>query len=285
MESTLLAYQGTLLGCALWLTLAAVASWEWIAPRRELTASLRVRWVSNLGLWLIGDLAARWVFPLFGVAWALYVAERGWGLFYLLSVPSWFAVVISLPALDLVRYGKHRLYHLLPPLWRVHRVHHADVDCDVTAGVRFHPIEAIVDTASILVVVAALGVPPVAVLSDQLLLVVSAPLTHGNVRISARWESLLRVVFVTPEMHRVHHSAVARETDSNFSVLYSWWDRLFGTYVDQPRDGHERMTIGLARFRERKHSLLPWLLIQPFLPEPVTGRSGRAADSRRSPPS
>lgn len=267
MEPTLLAYQGTLLGCAFWLSLAVVASWEWIAPRRELTASLRIRWVSNFGVWLIGDLATRWVFPLFGVAWALYVADRGWGLFHLLSLPAWLAVAISLPTLDLFRYGKHRLYHWLRPLWRLHRVHHADLDCDVTAGVRFHPIEGLADTAFALAVIAVLGVPPVAVLVDQLLSLASGPFTHGNVRIPARWEGLLRLVFVTPEMHRVHHSAVARETDSNFSTLYSWWDRLFGTYVDQPAEGHERMTLGLRRFRDRKHMLLPWLLIQPFLKE------------------
>jgi sterol desaturase/sphingolipid hydroxylase (fatty acid hydroxylase superfamily) len=265
MERTLLANEATLVGCAFWLTLAFVASWEGIAPRRALTASLRVRWVSNLGIWLIGNLAARWAFPLLGVAFAVYVADRDWGLFRLLSLPSWLAVAISFPALDLFRYGKHRLYHRLRPLWRLHRVHHTDMDCDVTAGVRFHPIEGLADAAATLAMIAALGVPPVAVLVDQLLSLVSGFFTHGNVRIPARWESLLRLVFVTPEMHRVHHSALARETDSNFSTLYSWWDRLFGTYVAQPAGGHDRMTLGLEQFRDRKYLWLPWMLVQPFL--------------------
>jgi len=272
MESSLVAYGATLVGCVFWLTLALVASWEWIAPRRELTSSLRLRWTNNFGVWLVDDLATRWAFPMVGVAFAIFVAQRGWGLFHLLAVPSWLAAVISLPLLDLIRYWEHWLYHRVPLFWRMHRMHHTDVDCDVTAAIRSHPFQALTGTASTLVMIAALGVPPVAVVVDQVLGAASSLFTHGNVRIPPRFDAVLRWIFVTPEMHRVHHSSVSAETDSNFCQVYPWWDRLFGTYVEQPRAGHERMTIGLERFRERKHSLLPWMLALPFFPESVTGR-------------
>ena len=267
MEQTLLEYERTLAGHLFWVTLAVVAVWEGIAPRRALSAPLRLRWFNNLAIWGVGTLVTRWTFPILGVAFALLVAQRGWGLFHLIPLPSWLVILLSLVALDLARYIEHWLYHRIPVLWRLHRLHHADLDCDVTAGLRFHPLEAIITAGTTLGVVAALGAPPVAVLVDQALMGASIIFAHGNIRLAGRWEALLRLVVVTPEMHRVHHSAVVRETDSNLSVVYSWWDRLFGTYVTQPGHGHEKMTIGLDRFRERKHLTLPWLLIQPFLPD------------------
>jgi sterol desaturase/sphingolipid hydroxylase (fatty acid hydroxylase superfamily) len=265
MESTLLEYEGTVVGCMFWLTLALVATWEAVAPRRTQTSSLRWRWPSNFGVWLASDLMMRWALPVAGVAFALLAAQRGWGLFHRVSLPLWLTVAMSLAAFDLVRYLEHRLYHALPLLWRMHRMHHTDVDCDLTVGIRFHPLESLVSGASALGVIAALGAPPVAVLVDRALVAASTLFAHGNVRIGARGEGLLRLVFVTPETHRIHHSAAAPETDSNFGTLYTWWDRLLGTHVEQPAAGHEGMTIGLERFRERKHSRLDWMLAQPFL--------------------
>lgn len=283
MEQTLLEYERTLAGHLFWITLAVVAVWEGIAPRRALIAPLRLRWFNNLAMWVIGALVTRLIFPILGVAFALLVAQRGWGLFHIVALPAWLAILLSLAALDLARYVEHWLNHRIPVLWRLHRLHHADLDCDVTAGLRFHPLEALISAGATLGVVAALGVPAVAVLVDQALLGASILFAHGNIRMSGRWEALLRLVVVTPEMHRVHHSAVVRETDSNLSVIYSWWDRLLGTYVTQPAQGHERMTIGLDRFRERKHLTLPWLLIQPFLPDraPQLGVHAPESFSRR----
>src|SRR5262245_60883293 len=279
MEESLLEYERTLAGHLFWLTLAGVAVWEGLAPRRALIASLRLRWLNNIAVWAIGTLVTRWIFPLLGVAFALLVAQRGWGLFHLLALPSWLAFPLSLIALDLARYVEHWLYHRIPALWRLHRLHHADLDCDVMAGLRFHPLETIVTSGATLGVVAALGVPPGAVVVDQALLGVSILFAHGNVRLTGRWEALLRLLVVTPEMHRVHHSAVVRETDSNLSVVYSWWDRLFGTYVGRPAHGHAPLTIGLYRFRGRKHLTLPWLLIQPVLPDRAPQLAPHTAES------
>jgi sterol desaturase/sphingolipid hydroxylase (fatty acid hydroxylase superfamily) len=265
MDMAFLAYEATLVGCVFWLTLALVTTWEWAAPRRALGTSLRLRWGSNFGVWILNDLIGRWVYPVVGVAFALLAAEWGWGFFNAVPVPGWLAVIVSIPLLDLIAYWVHRLFHQVPVLWRVHRLHHSDVDCDVTAGLRIHPLQMLGGTAIMLAAIAVLGAPPLAVLVDRVLSAVSGPFTHANVRMPARWEARLRRVFVTPEMHRVHHSARPTETDSNYGQLYPWWDRLFGTYVAQPRDGHEGMTIGLERFRERKHSRLDWMLAQPFL--------------------
>jgi len=271
MEHSLLEYERTLGNHLFWVTLALVAIWEGIASRRALTAPLRLRWINNLVLSLAGTLVTRWLFPMLGVTFALLVARRGWGLFHIAPVPFWVAVLLSLLALDLARYLEHWLYHRVSALWRLHRLHHADLNCDVTTGLRFHPFETIVTTGATLGLVAVLGVPSVAVLIDQTVLGVSILFAHGNIRMAGRWEALLRLWLVTPEMHRVHHSASVRETDSNLSVVYAWWDRLFGTYVEQPRRGHEGMTVGLDHLRERKHLTLPWLLVQPFLSDRAAG--------------
>jgi len=166
--------------------------------------------------------------------------------------------------LDLAIYLQHVLFHAVPVLWRLHRMHHADLEFDVSTGVRFHPIEILLSMGIKLGVVAALGTPAVAVLVFEVLLNATSMFNHGNVRLPARTDRVLRWIVVTPEMHRVHHSVVPRETNSNFGFNLPWWDRLFGTYRAQPAAGHEGMTIGIAQFRDPSELRLDRLLIQPF---------------------
>jgi sterol desaturase/sphingolipid hydroxylase (fatty acid hydroxylase superfamily) len=267
MDQSLVEYEATLAVGVLALACAVVALWEAVAPRRPAGASLRARWASNLGVWLLDGLLVRWTFPTLGVAFALLAAERGWGLFHLLGVPAALAVPASILALDLQRYAEHWLFHHVRVLWRFHRVHHTDTGLDFTLGLRFHPVEALMTTAGNLGVVAALGVPPLAALGYQVLSLASSVFSHANVRLWGPGETLVRRALVTPDMHRVHHSAAARETDSNLGNLFPWWDWLFGTYVAEPAAGHEQMVIGLERFRHAADLTLPRMLVNPFVHE------------------
>jgi sterol desaturase/sphingolipid hydroxylase (fatty acid hydroxylase superfamily) len=267
MDQSLVAYEATLPLSVLALSCALVALWEAVAPRRPNAAPLRTRWANNLGVWLLDGLLVRWTFPTLGVAFALLAAERGWGLFHFLGVPAALAVPASILALDLQRYAEHWLFHHVPVLWRVHRVHHTDTGFDFTLGLRFHPAEALMTAAGNLAIVAALGVPPLAALGYQVLSLASSVFSHANVRWWGPGETLVRRALVTPDMHRVHHSAVARETDSNLGNLFPWWDRLFGTYVAEPAAGHEQMVIGLERFRRPADLTLPRMLVNPFVHE------------------
>jgi sterol desaturase/sphingolipid hydroxylase (fatty acid hydroxylase superfamily) len=248
--------------------LGAMILWELSAPRRRLSASRWQRWSSNLGIVAIDALMLRLMAPIAAVAAAALAAERGWGLFNALSfVPGWLAVLVAIIVLDLAIYTQHVVFHKVPLLWRLHRVHHTDVDLDVTSGVRFHPFEIALSLIIKIAVIVALGAPAVAVIAFEVLLNAAALFNHGNVRIPARLDRVLRRVIVTPDMHRVHHSIHRDETDSNFGFSLALWDRLFGTYRDQPRDGHAGMTIGLATFRSSRQRWLPRLLVQPFVRE------------------
>ncbi len=248
--------------------LGAMILWELSAPRRRLSASRWQRWSSNLGIVAIDALMLRLMAPIAAVAAAALAAERGWGLFNALSfVPEWLAVLVAIIVLDLAIYTQHVVFHKAPLLWRLHRVHHTDVDLDVTSGVRFHPIEIALSLMIKIAVIVALGAPAVAVIAFEVLLNAAALFNHGNVRIPPRVDRVLRRVIVTPDMHRVHHSIHRDETDSNFGFCLALWDRLFGTYRDQPRDGHAGMTIGLAAFRSSRQRWLPRLLVQPFVRE------------------
>jgi sterol desaturase/sphingolipid hydroxylase (fatty acid hydroxylase superfamily) len=225
-----------------------------------------VRWFSNLGLVAIDTLAVRFLAPLGAVGVALWTEDRGWGLFNNVACPTWLAVALSVTTLDLAIYLQHVTFHAVPPLWRLHMVHHADLDFDTTTGVRFHPVEILLSLGYKAVVVVLLGAPPLAVLAFEVLLSGTSLFNHGNVRLPSAIDRALRLVLVTPEMHRVHHSAVPRETNSNFGFSLPWWDYLFGTYRAQPAGGHEGMTIGLAQPRdERRVERLHWLLLLPFL--------------------
>jgi len=247
------------------LVLVTMASWEAVAPRRQREISRRIRWISNFGIVVLDTILLRLIFPFAAVGLALFLEEREAGLFNFIDVPIWLAVTVSLLALDLAIYIQHVIFHAVPVLWRFHRMHHADLEFDVSTGLRFHPVEIILSMAIKFVVVAALGPPVVAVLIFELTLNATAMFNHSNVRIPAPIDSLLRLVVVTPDMHRVHHSVLLKETNSNFGFNLPWWDRLFGTYISQPKEGHDEMTIGIEQFRTRRDLWLDRMLTQPFV--------------------
>jgi sterol desaturase/sphingolipid hydroxylase (fatty acid hydroxylase superfamily) len=242
---------------------AAMALWELLAPRRG-PAHRAVRWSSNLGVLALDTLLVRLIFPMAAVGFALFAEQRGWGLFNAFDVPWWLAFGVSLLALDLAIYLQHVLFHAVPALWRLHRMHHADLEFDLTTGLRFHPVEILLSMGLKVGVVAALGPPAVAVLVFEVLLNATSIFNHGNVALPRRLDRVLRWLVVTPEMHRVHHSIHPDETNSNFGFNLPWWDRLFGTYRDQPRDGHEAMTIGIEQFRTPRDQWLDRMLLQPL---------------------
>ena len=241
-----------------------MVAWEQLAPRRPGGMSRRLRWGGNLGILALNTALTRLLFPVLGVGLAVLCQARGYGLFNAWPLPAWIAVAASVLLLDLAVYLQHVLFHAVPALWRLHRMHHADLDFDVTTGLRFHPGEVVLSTAFKLGGVALLGAPAVAVLVFEVLLNASSMFNHGNVSIPLPLDRLLRRVLVTPDMHRVHHSIVPEETNSNFGFNLSWWDRLLGTYRDQPRDGHQAMTIGLGQFRTKRDLRLDRMLIQPL---------------------
>jgi sterol desaturase/sphingolipid hydroxylase (fatty acid hydroxylase superfamily) len=243
---------------------AVMALWEWRAPRRPMRVGRRRRWPGNLGVLAVDVVAVRLLVPAAAVGVALIAAAHGWGLFRLLALPSWAAILIGVVALDLVIYTQHVVFHYVPPLWRVHRMHHADLDIDVTTGVRFHPIEILLSLAIKVAAVAALGVPALAVLIFEVLLNATAMFNHSNVALPARLDQLARWIVVTPQMHQVHHSILRKETDSNFGFNLPWWDRLFGTYRAAPSAGEQGITIGLPVLRNLRELRLLRMLTQPF---------------------
>jgi sterol desaturase/sphingolipid hydroxylase (fatty acid hydroxylase superfamily) len=243
---------------------SAMVLWEALAPRRALSLPRALRWPNNLALVVVDTLALRLLLPVLAVETALHAQARDWGLLNVLDVPLWLALPVAVLLLDLAIYAQHVAFHKVPILWRLHRVHHADLDFDVTTALRFHPIEIVLSMLIKLAVVVALGAPAAAVLLFELLLNGSAMFNHGNVRLPPRVDRVLRRVLVTPDMHRVHHSDRRHETDSNYGFALSWWDRLFRTYRAQPEAGHEAMTIGLEMFRDRRDLWLDRLLVQPW---------------------
>lgn len=241
-----------------------IALWEIVAPRRPLTSRKGPRWFANLSMIAIATLLIRFTFPLLPVGLAIIAQERGWGILNLISLPSWLAVTIALLALDLVIYLQHVMFHFLPILWRLHRMHHSDLDLDASTGNRFHPMEIMISIGIKLGAVLIIGPSPFAVLLFEILLNAAAIFNHGNIRIPLGIDRWLRTVLVTPDMHRVHHSILPRETNSNFGFSLSWWDFLCGTYRAQPGAGHLEMTIGLKQYRNPARLTLPRLLVQPF---------------------
>ena len=264
MASTLLQQEGTIRLGFFGGVFLLVAAWELLAPRRTLTASKGVRWLSNLAIVAINTAVLRLVFPLLAVGLAALASERGWGLLNHLALPGALAFVLALLALDGTIYLQHVMFHAVPALWRLHRMHHTDLDFDVTTGARFHPIEIALSMGIKLAAVAVLGPAPAAVLVFEVLLNATAMFNHGNIRLPLALDRWLRLVVVTPDMHRVHHSWHPEETNSNFGFNLPWWDRLLGTYRAQPRDGHAGMTIGIDAFRAPSELWLHRLLSQPF---------------------
>ena len=240
---------------------------ELFVPRRTLRRSKVVRWSGNLGLSLINNLTLRLAFPILAMGMADLARRNGWGLFNNLNVPQAVALVTTLVALDLVIYLQHAVFHRVPLLWRLHRVHHTDIELDVSSAVRIHVAEIVISIGIKLLAVAVLGAPVLAVLLFEIWLNATSMFHHSNLRIPTNVDRWLRWVIVTPDMHRVHHSILADETNSNFAFNLPWWDRLLGTYRAQPRGGHEAMTIGLPNFREPRDQHLDRLLIQPLFSE------------------
>ena len=241
--------------------LAVVAVWEVIAPRRALTDSKVRRWFANLSMVVIDTVVVRLLLPVLPVGLALIARERGWGVLNIIMLPAWIEIVMAVVALDFVIYLQHVLFHFLPILWRLHRMHHTDLDIDVTTGNRFHPIEIVISAGIKLGAVALIGPPAVAVVAFEVVLNATSQFNHGNIRMPETLDRWLRLVVVTPDMHRVHHSVIPRETNSNFGFNLPWWDRLCGTYRPQPEEGHHGMTLGLKEFRDPGRLTLFRLLI------------------------
>ena len=258
--------------------LAVMGLWEVIAPRRARTVSKTVRWVNNLALVFLNSFFLRLIFPAAAAGMAVFASEQGWGLLNYFSVPFGLAVVLSVVLMDMVIYLQHVMVHAVPVLWRLHRVHHADPDFDVTTGARFHPLEILLSMLIKFATIVVLGPPVVAVIVFEILLNATAMFNHSNVRLHPAIDKVLRLIVVTPDMHRVHHSVADDEANSNFGFNLPWWDRLFGTYRDQPRDGHVNMRIGIHQYNKPKQvSWLPGMLWLPFV-----GRISGYAINRRS---
>ena len=254
----------------------AVALGELLAPRRALTTSKAGRWFANVGIVGINTLVLRLLFPAAGVGIAVWVGHKGWGLFNTVAFPYWAAVLLSALALDFIIYLPHVMFHAVPAFWRLHMMHHADLDFDVTTGNRFHPVEIILSMVIKTAAIIVLGAPALGVIIFEVLLNGTAMFNHGNVRLPLGLDSILRLLVVTPDMHRVHHSVFPTETNSNFGFNFPWWDRLMGTYRAQPTKGHEGMTIGLNQFRDPSRLTLPRILAMPFV-----GPTGRYPINRR----
>ena len=263
METETLIRLGAFLG-----VFAILAAGEIFLPRRRLKTSKGRRWLANLTIVALNPLSVALVYPILPVGVALLASEQSWGLLNQWSLPYWFEVLVGVVTLDLVIYAQHVLHHAIPLLWRLHMVHHADLDFDMTTGLRFHPIEIIVSMAIKLSAVAALGVSPLAVLIFEVALNATSMFNHSNIRLPKKIDRVLRLLVVTPDMHRVHHSVVIRETNSNYGFNLSWWDRLLGTYKDQPAKGHTDMVIGLSQFRNPQKLSLLRLLSLPFAGDP-----------------
>jgi sterol desaturase/sphingolipid hydroxylase (fatty acid hydroxylase superfamily) len=241
---------------------------ETLAPRRALTTSKARRWISNLTIVAMNPLIVALLIPIPPTGLAMMASEQNWGLLNHPAIPYWLKVAGGVVILDLAIYIQHVLFHAVPALWRLHMMHHADLDFDLTTGLRFHPIEIVLSIGIKLSVVAALVVPPAAVLIFEVVLNGAALFNHSNIHIPQGIDRILRLLIVTPDMHRVHHSVIISETNSNFGFNLPWWDRFFGTYKDQPAKGHTGMTIGLSQFRDPGKLFLPRLLILPFVGEP-----------------
>jgi sterol desaturase/sphingolipid hydroxylase (fatty acid hydroxylase superfamily) len=241
-----------------------MASWELLAPRRHQGIPRRIRWPNNIGIVVFNTVLLRILTPISAVGLAQFAQSQSWGLLHYLSLPPWLSFLLAIIILDLAIYLQHVMFHAVPCLWRLHRMHHADLEFDVTTGSRFHPVEILLSMAIKLLIIAALGPLAVAVLVFEVILNALAMFNHANVRLPLAIDGILRKMIVTPDMHRVHHSVLPHEANSNFGFNLSLWDRYLGTYRAQPEKGHDGMTIGIDQFRSTRDLGLDRMLIQPF---------------------
>ena len=261
-----------------------IAIWELVSPRRQLTTSKALRWLSNISITLLGTAIVRGLFPVLAVSFA--ANEPTLGLLNQVFLPSSLKVFIGILALDLIIFLQHVTFHAVPILWRLHMVHHADLDIDVTTGLRFHPIEVILSMGIKIAAIVIIGPPVLAVILFEIFLNGTSMFNHGNIHITSGVDKILRLLVVTPDMHRVHHSVVIRETSSNFGFNFPWWDRILGTYKAQPAAGHQEMVIGLSQFRDQKRLTFPWMLALPFIGKPgkyTFTRSGQNSITKNRP--
>jgi sterol desaturase/sphingolipid hydroxylase (fatty acid hydroxylase superfamily) len=254
------------------LVFAGMAAWEVLAPRRKLSIGRWPRWPSNLGIVILDAALVRLLIPTAAIGAALFAAGRAWGLLHWIDLRLSVAAVLGFLILDLAIYAQHVAFHKVPLLWRLHRMHHADLDIEVSTGLRFHPFEILISMLIKIAVIVAFGIPAVAVFLFEVVLNATSLFNHSNVAMPSALDRILRLVVVTPEMHRVHHSILRRETDSNFGFNLPWWDRLFGTYRAQPEAGHLGMTIGIPQFRDPAELRLDRLLTQPFRDDAALGQ-------------
>ena len=245
--------------------LLVLIGWELVSPRRARPVTRRARWPGNLAVVGLNTVLARLLLPLGAAGAALWAEEAGVGLFNVVPAPAWAAFGFSILLLDLAIYGQHVAFHRVPALWRLHRVHHADLDVDATTGVRFHPGEIVLSMVIKAVLVVAMGAPALAVIVFEVVLNATSMFNHANVAIPVGLDRALRTVLVTPDMHRIHHSVRPEETDSNFGFNVPWWDRLFRTYRAEPKDGQLGMTLGLSQFRDPGLLRLDRMLLMPLM--------------------
>jgi sterol desaturase/sphingolipid hydroxylase (fatty acid hydroxylase superfamily) len=264
MDPSLSVTAAIVLSIAYFGTIALIALGEALAPRRALAAPLRKRWFGNLALAVLDTIAIHGTIPVSAIALSYELAGRDWGLLNAVDVPLWLAAPVAILALDLARYAFHWTVHSVPALWRVHAIHHTDLDYDFTTALRFHPVEALLSAAWTLAIVAVLGPPVGVVIAVEALFIIMSVTAHANMRLPAGVDRILRRCLVTPDLHRVHHSTSPDEANANFGTIFPFWDRLFATYVEAPALGHVRMEIGLAEHRGVECLNLTAMLLQPF---------------------
>jgi sterol desaturase/sphingolipid hydroxylase (fatty acid hydroxylase superfamily) len=259
------------------LTAMLMVALEITRPRRRPDPDRKGRWVGNLGVMAVSTMLVRLVFPIVPMALAAQLRSQNLGIFPFLGLPLAAEIVLCILILDLAMYGQHRAFHAWRPLWRLHRMHHADTFFDFSTGVRFHPLEILISMAYKLALVALLAPPPLAVLAFEIILNSAAMFNHANFFLPLRLDRILRLALVTPDMHRIHHSTDGREFNRNFGFCFPWWDHFFATYQDQPARGHETMPLGLNIFRDERYRSLRRMLAMPFISD-RTGEPARRQD-------
>lgn len=269
MAEWLLAHDAILQFCVLVAALAAIAVWETYRPRRPLATATPTRWLNNVALAGVNGAIARWVLPIAGVAFASVAEQRGWGLLHVVAVPPLISLVVAVACIDGAQYGLHRMFHASPLLWRIHKVHHSDLDVDGVTALRHHPLEYVLVIGADLLLIGCLGASPLAVVMASILSAGTSVFAHGNVAVPTGIDRVLRRFLVTPDMHRIHHSMQYDECNANYSMVFPWWDHLFGTYREFPRLGHARMTLGIVEARSAADVSLHRLLLLPFRRDPA----------------
>lgn len=244
--------------------LIIIALWECVRPKRKLRIDRNIRWFRNLSLVVFNSIATRLILPFTAASIAIYAEKNQIGLLYFLPIPLWLAVILSVMLLDLIIYAQHLASHHVPLFWQFHKIHHIDQDIDVTTGLRFHPVEIIISTLIKCAAVLVIGIPFIAIVMFEIILNATAIFNHGNINLPDKLDKWLRFIIVTPDMHRIHHSITPIETNSNFGFNLPWWDRLFGTYQEQPQKGQLNMDIGLNEYQDINKTRLLDLLAIPF---------------------